>query len=208
MVELLRMETSHNAKSDHVRIDHKLLHHLALRLSLLLLDLELSVLSDTLNDGHSDTGILLNVILSELFKGILNVFDVGAIVVALITGESCRCRLLHALIGFIVRRVPAILTIECKDIVQLFLLSRLLETLTLEHFEEAFFESSFDLVLELQRFDPLPDRIFVVEFLVASWHAQVKESCRCHPLDLPRDHRRFLFQRCRTFVALRCCILG
>lgn len=78
-VELVRVEASHDAQSHHVRINHVLFHLLTLRHFLLLLHLELGVLGDALDDGHCNPSVLLHVVLSELFKGVLNVFNLGAL---------------------------------------------------------------------------------------------------------------------------------
>ena len=82
------MEASHDAQSDHVRIDDVLLHLLSLAESPRLLHLELGILCDTLNDGQRDSRVLLDIVLSEVFERVINLLKVtvtriGAILLVL-----------------------------------------------------------------------------------------------------------------------------
>jgi hypothetical protein len=123
------METPHDTESDHVRVDHVLLHHLPFCLSLLLLNLELVILSDSLNDSKRDFGVLLYVVLPEILESVIDVFD-------LIIGFVFRIRKLFTdrFFMILIRGIIAVFTIQCEDVIQLFLLTRLLDALALEHY--------------------------------------------------------------------------
>lgn len=102
---------------------------------------------------------------------------------------------------FILRKVT-VLTVECEDVIQLFLFSRLLQTLPFHHhLAKTFLEARHDFLFEEvgtnHGFVSLCT--LVVEFLVAAWHTQVEEPLGRHFLQL---HFQFfclqalLLQRC------------
>ena len=129
MVKLLRMEASHNAKAYHVRIYHVLLHHLSFGKLLGLLDLELSILSDALDDSQCDSCVFFDIVLSEVFEGVLHVLHLGLLCRFPVTVRACPADDL-ALITFI-SIVPTLVNIVREDIVKDLLLARLFCTLAL-----------------------------------------------------------------------------
>ena len=79
VVQLFWVEAAHNAETDHMRVYHVLLHLLPFRLLFRLLNLELGVLCDSLYDSQRNSRIFLNIILTEVFKGIVNVLDLACV---------------------------------------------------------------------------------------------------------------------------------
>ena len=73
MVQLIRVGAPHDAETDHMRVDHVLLHLQSFRWLFLLLNLELGVLCDSLYDGQRNSSVFLDIIFTEVRKGILNV---------------------------------------------------------------------------------------------------------------------------------------
>ena len=132
-----------------MRIDHVLLHLLTLCQFLLTLDLELGVFGDSLDDGHGDASVFLDVVLTEVFESVFNVLYIRVVFCSGrvdITYKAALRTMSIVMIG----RVVTVLTIKCKDVIQLLLLPCFLNGLAFDqHLAQAFRDSLLDLILQL-----------------------------------------------------------
>ena len=181
MVKLLRMEASHNAEAYHVRIDHVLLHHLSFGKLLGLLDLELRILSDALDDSKRNSRVLLDIVLSEVLKGVLHVLHLGLLCRFPVTVGACPADDLTLIA--LVSIIPTLIDIVREDIIQDLLLACLFGALALHEIRKAFTDPCLDFLLYLEFLHALSDRVLIVEPFVATGHTQVQKSLRIHPPD-------------------------
>ena len=179
VVKLFRMEASHDAHSNHVRVDHVLLHHLPLCALLLLLHFELGVLRDTLDDGECDPRVFLDVVLAEVFKGIVDVGHIRRIVAVALGEDAAHSLAFRPRIG----GELAVVFVQSKHVVELLLATCPLHSLALDHLLQPVRYTCLDLLLERLRHLALDNCIGIVELFVASRHTEVEEALRVDPLD-------------------------